>query len=108
MADLIDRQAILNHIEKIRRGVMMDGSRISSIIVNGMDLCEKAVMNQPTVDAVPVVHGHWKEDTGGYGFWICSHCGFVSEASAADLLYRYCPHCGARMEESEEEKDAAD
>lgn len=52
-----------------------------------------------SVDAVPVVHGHWKEDTGGYdGFWICSHCGFVSEASAADLLYRYCPHCGARMD----------
>lgn len=52
----------------------------------------------PTVDAVPVVHGHWKEDTGGYGFWLCSHCGFVSEASAADLLYRYCPQCGARMD----------
>lgn len=52
----------------------------------------------PTVDAVPVRHGRWKEDTGGYGFWICSHCGFVSEASAAYLLYRYCPHCGAKMD----------
>lgn len=51
-----------------------------------------------TVDAVPVVHGRWREDTGGYGFWICSHCGFVSEASAADLLYRYCPMCGAKMD----------
>ncbi|MBQ1777218.1 MAG: hypothetical protein IIZ93_03585, partial [Acidaminococcaceae bacterium] len=40
-----------------------------------------------SVDAVPVRHGRWREDTGGYGFWICSHCGFVSEASAADLLY---------------------
>lgn len=48
MADLIDRQAILKHIEKIRRGVMMDGSRISSIIVNGMDMCEEAVTNQPS------------------------------------------------------------
>lgn len=53
------------------------------------------------VDAVPAVHGYWKEDTGGYGFWICSHCGFVSEASAADLLYRYCPHCGAWMDEKD-------
>ena len=51
-----------------------------------------------SVDAVPVRHGRWREDTGGYGFWICSHCGFVSEASAADLLYRYCPMCGAKMD----------
>ena len=51
-----------------------------------------------TVDAVPVVHGHWKEDTGGYGFWICSACGFVSEASAANMLYKFCPHCGAKMD----------
>lgn len=47
--------------------------------------------------AVPVVHGRWKEDPSGYGFWMCSACGFVSEAFAANLLYRYCPHCGADM-----------
>lgn len=52
----------------------------------------------PTVDAVPVVHGRWKEDPSGYGFWICSACGFVSEASAADMLYKFCPVCGAKMD----------
>ena len=52
----------------------------------------------PTVDAAPVVHGHWKEDPSGYGFWICSACGFVSEASAADMLYKFCPVCGAVMD----------
>lgn len=56
-----------------------------------------ALMALPTVDAVPVVHGHWKEDPSGYGFWICSACGFVSEASAADVLYKFCPNCGADM-----------
>ena len=57
MSDLISRQAILKHIEKIRQGVqMMDGDiHRASIIMNGMDLCEEAVRNQPTVDAVPVV-----------------------------------------------------
>lgn len=50
------------------------------------------------VDAVPVRHGHWNEDQSGYGFWICSACGFVSEASAADMLYKFCPNCGARMD----------
>lgn len=52
----------------------------------------------PTVDVAPVVHGHWKEDPSGYGFWICSACGFVSEASAADMLYKFCPVCGAKMD----------
>lgn len=48
MCDLIDRQAILKHIEKIRYGVIIDDTRMASIIMNGMDLCEKAVMNQPS------------------------------------------------------------
>ena len=57
-----------------------------------------ALASVPTVDAVPVRHGRWREDTGGYGFWICSACGFVSEASAADMLYKFCPVCGAKMD----------
>lgn len=56
------------------------------------------IQGMPTVDAVPVVHGQWKEDPSGYGFWICSACGFVSEASAADMLYKFCPVCGAKMD----------
>lgn len=30
------------------------------------------IQEMPTVDAVPVRHGRWKEDPSGYGFWICS------------------------------------
>ena len=62
-----------------------------------MDFCGW-LDDAPTVDAVTVVHGRWKEDPSGYGFWICSACGFVSEASAADMLYKFCPNCGAKMD----------
>lgn len=49
MSDLIDRQAILKHIEKIRQGVqMMDDIHRASIIMNGMHLCEETVRNQPS------------------------------------------------------------
>ena len=49
MSDLISRQAILKHIEKIRQEAqMMDDIRRASIIMNGMYLCEKAAMNQPS------------------------------------------------------------
>ena len=30
-------------------------------------------------------------------FWVCSVCGFPSEAHAANILYNFCPHCGADM-----------
>lgn len=67
-----------------------------------MDFCGW-IDDAPTVDAVPVRHGRWEEDPSGYGFWICSACGFVSEASAANVLYKFCPHCGARNIEGDDE-----
>lgn len=51
MSDLISRQKTLKHIDKIRQGVqMMDDTRRASIIMNGMDLCEKVVRNQPSAE----------------------------------------------------------
>lgn len=41
--------------------------------------------------------GKWIEDETGYGYWTCSRCGFVTEASAANILYHFCPNCGADM-----------
>ena len=53
MADLIDRQAILKHIEKTRQGaLMMDDLRRASILMNGMDLLEEAVRTQPPAQPV--------------------------------------------------------
>lgn len=65
-----------------------------------------------------VWRGEWKESNDfDYGFWICSRCGFVSEASAAPKLYKFCPSCGCPltdeavqmvMERLEAMKDEAD
>lgn len=42
--------------------------------------------------------GKWMPDNRvGGGFWVCSCCKFPSEAFAADVLYKFCPHCGADM-----------
>lgn len=46
--------------------------------------------------------GKWIEDETGYGYWTCSRCGFVTEASAANILYHFCPHCGADMRGEDE------
>lgn len=95
---LVDADALLSEMEKYSDDTASSKNDYLFGMQQRLETCIDVVEYAPTVDAVPVVHGHWKEDTGGYGFWLCSHCGFVSEASAADLLYRYCPHCGARMD----------
>ena len=101
--DLISRQAVLKHIEKIRqKAQMMDDTRRASIIMNGMYLCEKAVMNQPSVQPERK-RGRWLPDNRpGGGFWVCSECKFPSEAFAANVLYKFCPNCGADMRGEQE------
>lgn len=61
MSDLISRKAVLKHIEKIRQDAqMMDDIRRASIIMNGMDLCEEAVMNQPSTQPEIIHCGNCK------------------------------------------------
>lgn len=31
------------------------------------------------------------------GFWACSECKFPSEAHGANIIYNFCPNCGAKM-----------
>lgn len=59
-------------------------------------LIETVIDDQPTVDAVPVVHGEWIDRNGSIvsPFWEryeCSECGARSDNS------NYCPNCGADM-----------
>lgn len=62
----------------------------------------------PTVDAVPVRHGKWI-DEGQYAdffphhAWRCSECGkYVIEIDVP--WYKFCPECGARMDEERKEE----
>lgn len=67
----------------------------------------KDIDDAPTVDAVEVVHGHWKEYShsalvrwkDGEPVWAdrsvfrCSRCDFGTIAR-----HNYCPRCGAKMD----------
>lgn len=62
------------------------------------------IKNAPTID--PVKHGRWInaypeiEPNPMFMYGICSECGF--EQSISDKL-NYCPNCGAKMDEEEQE-----
>lgn len=46
--------------------------------------------------------GKWlPENRTNDAFWVCSACGFPSEAHGANILYNFCPNCGARMKEED-------
>lgn len=55
---------------------------------------------QPTVEAVPVVHGEWIIKTDEYEFakWDeCSICGHKLKAIGCGKDFNFCPNCGADM-----------
>ena len=74
----------------------------------------KHIINAPTVDAVPVIHGHWIQcDCGVVNnlagrICVCSVCGHdiftngidnTGKALVATVNNPYCRWCGAKMDE---------
>jgi hypothetical protein len=60
------------------------------------------------IDAEPVVHARWTDatpagcvTTSGDPFVVCSHCGGSKHLGQIEdiAFWKYCPNCGARMDE---------
>ena len=84
MSDLISRQDVLD-------------------AVNDCGICIQRILDIPSVEPERE-NGEWKPDESGNVYWICSICGFASEAFGADILYHFCPNCGSKMTRGEDEK----
>lgn len=97
MSDCIDRQTIINLLTsraETLRGLYGDlGGAASGV--------RKLVQTLPSVEPEQK-KGKWIPDKSGIVYWICSECGFVSEAFGANILYHFCPNCGAKMENADE------
>lgn len=59
-----------------------------------------------TIDSAPAVHAHWipyESETGeGSNTYKCSACGEIQmliDGTPKENGWKYCPHCGARMDE---------
>lgn len=72
---------------------------------------EKTIDNIPKADVAPIIHAHWRDVYDDYGTARCTCCGsdydVTGEKSDAELFaafceeYKYCPSCGAKMDEEE-------
>ena len=60
---------------------------------------EGMIAQQPTIDAVPVVHGEWVADDSGIYF--CSECDSEAywDTDYGQQVFDWCPYCGSRMKE---------
>ena len=100
MSDLISRSALLKEIRE-RAGMWKRTAEVFCEVIEG----------QPTVEAVPVVYGEWKNmaEHNDHLHCKCSICGFTTEnyqaiknwgISSDDYLeykWNFCPKCGTRM-----------
>ena len=101
MQDLISRQAALDALEGID---CSDGVGISTLKCDTVNDAITVIKALPTVDAVPVVHGHWIKfgvsDKDGNQQYRCSVCE-CEEIHSPFVKVNYCWNCGARMDGKE-------
>ena len=98
--------------EYIKREYAVDA--VADVYYNTPDInlsCEKfeeAILKIQTADVAPVRHGRWVdaypdiEPNPMFMYGICSECGFEQ---AISKYLKYCPNCGAKMDEKENDND---
>ena len=98
MSRLIDADALIKVLNKnsiFQKVTNVEGKNTIEII-----------NEQPTIEAVEVVHGEWEEityDWSGETIYSCSLCkeDFVTiDGTPAENLYNFCPNRGADMKKS--------
>lgn len=102
---LIDRDALLGDalawftiLERDKNYQVFATAEVKQILAD-------VVEAQPTVDAVPVVHGWWKEWWPGDCSLIMTGEEMLFECSVCTAKFanqsNYCPNCGAKMDGGE-------
>ena len=86
MAEYIKRDVVMKEIMAAKWMDGYDGATAMAIAASA-----------PAADVAPVRHGEWQ-----YGDYydigdVCSECDWDSEMTHPS--YRYCPNCGAKMDE---------
>lgn len=74
---------------------------ISSDFEEGVWSVLEKIDAAPTVDAVPVRHGHWETNSDRPDTLICSVCKCGFDMWKHDP-HNFCPNCGAKMDEVSE------
>lgn len=85
---LIDADALMADFQKAFPNFDVKSSHAKALLATA-----------PTIKAEPIKHGRWKHHQYGNtaGYYECDNCGKINSYKSD-----YCPNCGARMDEVEE------
>lgn len=102
MAEHIERRALWKRIAYIQERRERDGQLL---LAKALDIVIRLVESAPAADVAPVVHAHWVDDRDGIdiAFGECDpdcHCSACGNRS--DRYFKYCPQCGAKMDQEAE------
>ena len=100
MSDLISKEALIEELKKSRKYHAQNGRELELLC-----RCENIVNEQPTVEAVPVVHGEWERVGSGslYDVYECTNChcqpkwDCLGDNHWKIAFTDFCPNCGADM-----------
>lgn len=106
--DAINRQAVLDGIEELKKSSWATdkrGNGFEYLITEALDVvADLCVKQEPFVNPQPKI-GHWVYDNYN---WRCSECnetpktmGYVGTADFMSEHFKFCNHCGAKMESEE-------
>lgn len=106
--DAISRRATIDAIYKKHIGGKdaIENAPINDLYACGLEEAIDAVDNMPSVKPQPKT-GHWIGiDEEPHEDYECDRCGYVVSTYTANIEphteYKYCPNCGAKMQEVEE------
>lgn len=98
MSEYIEREALRKFAKKTT-----DSTEVKFTCCYPYWQFNKAINDMPAADVAPVRRGRWRAD---HGSCVCSECGGAAIGREEDhggfdnLLTRYCPNCGAKMEDT--------
>lgn len=99
MSDLISREDAVETICKLSETVGAHDQNVMLVVASYL----QNTKDFPTIEAEPVKHGRWRKLYRGN--YECSLCGdwwtFSVPNTEIVQAFKYCPHCGARMDGGE-------
>lgn len=101
MADLIDRQAVQELVDRIgdiypyrQTGNRESYSQYNEAWTDAINRVDAELNSLPSAER----HGKWLHKNSTFkNRWLCSECGYTWYFDTKEASY--CPHCGARMDE---------
>lgn len=104
--EYIPRDAVDNVLLKLEDRVINNPFALIA-----MAMAIDKIDNIPAADVAPVVHGQWVMSTDRTYMPQCTNCGahpfkgYIPSVEEVSRTYKFCPCCGAKMDESEDNEN---